>query len=71
VLYVTNWKSNDISAFQLARDGSLQGPPRLFAVVKGAMNPLVAVLSPSGEHLYVSDWNTEGSGDLSVCGIGQ
>jgi 6-phosphogluconolactonase len=32
------------------------------------MNPLVAVLSPGGRHLYVSDW---GSGDISVYGIGR
>jgi 6-phosphogluconolactonase (cycloisomerase 2 family) len=70
VLYVTNWKSNDISAFQLTRNGSLQGPPRLFPVLAGTMNPLVAVLSPSGRHLYVSDWNQAGAGDLSIYGIG-
>src|SRR5262245_6928799 len=43
VLYVTNWDSNDISTFGLSRDGTLQGPPRLFPVANGAKNPLVAV----------------------------
>src|SRR5689334_22604317 len=41
IAYVTNWKSNDIGALRLNRNGSLQGPPRVFPVVVGALNPLV------------------------------
>jgi 6-phosphogluconolactonase (cycloisomerase 2 family) len=67
VLYATNWASNDISALRLDRDGTLRGSPRLFPVARGAMNPLVAVLSPSEKHLYVSNW---GSGDVSSYRVG-
>src|SRR5262249_4805837 len=52
----------------LDRDGNVQEPPRLFPVAEGSMNPLVAVLSPAGDHLYVSNW---GSGDVSAYCIGE
>jgi ABC transporter substrate binding protein/Lactonase, 7-bladed beta-propeller len=68
VLYATNWGSNNISAFRLNCDGTLQGPPQLFPAANGANNPFVAVLSPSGQHLYVSNW---GSGDVSTYRIGR
>jgi 6-phosphogluconolactonase (cycloisomerase 2 family) len=68
IVYVTNWESDDIGALRLERNGSLQGPPRVFPVVDGALNPLVAALGPDGKHLYVSDW---GSGDISTYEIGR
>jgi 6-phosphogluconolactonase (cycloisomerase 2 family) len=60
-LYVTNWGSDDVSAFRIGKDGSLAAP-LVTPAPPGAHNPLAAVLDPRSSSLYVSNW---GSGDLS------
>jgi 6-phosphogluconolactonase (cycloisomerase 2 family) len=66
VLYVTNWGSDNISAFQVADDGTLIAPPTLAPVPAGAHEPLAAMESSDGRHLYVTNW---GSGGVSTFAI--
>jgi 6-phosphogluconolactonase (cycloisomerase 2 family) len=66
VLYVTNWGTDNVSAFQVADDGALIAPATLAAVPPGAHQPLAAAESSDGQHLYVTNW---GSGGVSTFAI--
>jgi 6-phosphogluconolactonase (cycloisomerase 2 family) len=70
MLQVTNWLSGDLSTdlstFAVQADGSLRGPLWLTPMPGSPdrpRNPLVAVPSPDGRTLYVSDW---GSSELAT-----
>ena len=61
-VYVTNWKSNSVSRFELTAGGSLE----LLEVVPGpagSANALSSALSRDKRSLYVAQW---GSGSLSL-----
>src|SRR4051794_8191480 len=66
MLQVTNWLSGDLSTLAVQADGSLRGPLWLTPMPGSPdrpRNPLVAVPSPDGRTLYVSDW---GSSELAA-----
>jgi 6-phosphogluconolactonase (cycloisomerase 2 family) len=62
-LYVTNWKSNEISSFPLRADGTISGHASTTTTASGTSHPQGSVRSANGRWLYVGNW---GSGDVSA-----
>jgi DNA-binding beta-propeller fold protein YncE len=60
-VYVTNWRSNSVSRFDLTASGLL-ALREVVAAPAGSANALGAALSPDKQSLYVAQW---GSGSLS------
>jgi DNA-binding beta-propeller fold protein YncE len=60
-VYVTNWRSNSLSRFELTAGGSL-ALREVIPAPEGSANALGAALSPGSRSLYVAQW---GSGSLS------
>ncbi len=72
-LYVVNQSSTSIAAYPASTNGAL-GIPTISTTCNSCANvadtgPSAAVIGPSGQHLYASDWAEAGQGDVTTFGM--
>jgi len=72
-LYVVNQGASAIAAYPSATDGSLGAPVITNTCVtcstEANQGPSAAVLAPTGQFLYATDWAEAGQGDVTTFGI--